>query len=44
MAGFVLGAFLGAKLNAVMSPARLTRGFAVLLLISAGALLISALR
>ena len=44
MAGFVLGAFLGAKLNQVMSPARLTRGFAVLLLISAGALLISALR
>jgi uncharacterized membrane protein YfcA len=44
MAGFVLGAFLGAKLNTVMSPARLTRGFAVLLLISAVVLLISALR
>lgn len=44
MAGFVLGAFLGAKLNTIVSPARLTRGFSVLLLISATVLLISALR
>lgn len=43
MAGFVLGAFLGAKLNQVVSPARLTRGFAVLLLLSAVTLAISAL-
>jgi hypothetical protein len=44
MVGFVLGAFLGAKLNTIVSPERLTRGFAVLLLISAAVLLISALR
>ena len=44
MAGFVLGAFLGAKLNTIVSPERLTRGFAVLLLISAAVLFTSALR
>jgi uncharacterized protein len=43
-AGFVLGAFLGAKLNQVVSAARLTRGFGVLMMISALVLVISALR
>ncbi|MDP2275533.1 MAG: sulfite exporter TauE/SafE family protein [Archangium sp.] len=42
--GFVVGAFFGAKLNQVVSPARLTRGFAVLLLISAVVLVLTALR
>ncbi len=42
--GFVLGAFLGAKLNQVVSPARLTRGFSVLLLISAVVMVITALQ
>ena len=41
--GFIAGAFLGAKLNQVVSPARLTRGFGVLMLISSIVLMISAL-
>jgi uncharacterized protein len=41
--GFVVGAFLGAKVSQVVSPARLTRGFGVLMLISSVALIISAL-
>lgn len=40
--GFVVGAFLGAKLNRVVSAARLTRGFAILLAVSAIALALSA--
>lgn len=42
--GFVLGAFFGAKLNQVVSPARLTRGFSALLLISAIVLVVTALK
>jgi hypothetical protein len=42
--GFMAGAFLGAKLNRVVSPARLTRGFSVLLGVSAVVLVITALR
>ena len=42
--GFVVGAFFGARLNRVVSAARLTRGFAVLLGLSAIVLTVSALR
>ena len=42
--GFVGGAFLGAKLNRVVSPARLTRGFSVLLGVSAVVMVVTALR
>lgn len=42
--GFLLGSLLGARLNRLISPARLQRGFAVLLVISAGALIFTALR
>jgi uncharacterized membrane protein YfcA len=42
--GFVVGAFLGARLNRVVSAARLTRGFALLLGLSAVVLTLSALR
>lgn len=41
--GFVVGAFGGARLNRVVSPARLVRGFAVLLAVSALVLVGSAL-
>ncbi|MFO0598750.1 MAG: sulfite exporter TauE/SafE family protein [Myxococcaceae bacterium] len=43
-AGFVVGAFGGARLNRVVSATRLERGFSVLLAVSALALLLSALR
>lgn len=42
--GFIGGAFLGARLNGIVSPAGLTRAFAVLVGISAVLLLVSALR
>lgn len=42
--GFVGGAFIGAKLNRVVTPGRLTRGFAVLLGVSAVVLVVSAVR
>ena len=42
--GFVGGAFVGAKLNRVVSPARLTRGFSVLLAVSAVVMVVTALR
>ena len=41
--GFVTGAFLGAKLNRVVTPGWLTRGFAVLLGISAVVLAVTAI-
>ena len=41
--GFVSGAFLGAKLNRVVTPGRLTRGFAVLLGVSAVVLAVNAI-
>jgi uncharacterized membrane protein YfcA len=42
--GFLIGSFAGAKLARVVSAARLTRGFAVLLGVSAVALVVTALR
>ena len=42
--GFLLGSFVGARLARVVSAARLTRGFAVLLGVSAVALIVTALR
>ncbi len=42
--GFIVGSVLGARLNRLMSAARLQKGFAVLLVVSAGALLVTALR
>jgi hypothetical protein len=42
--GFICGAFFGARLNRVVSPARLTRGFGVLLAFSAVVLVVTALR
>ena len=42
--GFVVGSILGARLNRVVSPERLTRGFGVLLLVSALVLGVTALR
>jgi len=41
--GFVTGAFFGARLNRVVSAARLTRGFGVLLGMSAVVLVVTAL-
>lgn len=42
--GFTVGAFAGARLNRVVDAARLTRAFAVLLLISAVTMTVTALR
>ena len=42
--GFVVGAFFGARLNRVVSAARLIRGFAVLMAVSAVVMVISAIR
>ncbi len=42
--GFVIGAFVGARLGRVVSAVRLTRGFALLLGVSAVALVVTALR
>ena len=42
--GFVAGAFGGAKLNRLISAARLTRGFSVLLALSAVVMVVTALR
>lgn len=42
--GFVVGAFLGARLNRVVSPARLTRGFALLVFVTAVVMLVSAVK
>ena len=42
--GFVVGAFIGAKVNRVVSPARMTRGFAVLVAVSALFMVVSVLR
>ena len=42
--GFLVESFSGARLNRVVSPSRLTRGFSVLLGFSAVVLIVTALR